>query len=429
MRIWFLCLGLMFGSAYADSFDVPLADGQALQVTHYAQPDADFRLLWLHSQYDELLDWEADLLAQFQQQGFDVWASDILESLFLTRTSSSLRALDGEAVAALLHAAQMQSEQDGKGFILLASDRMASLALKGIREWQAAHLGETSAFKGTVLIYPNLYATTPLAGESPDWEPIVTGLQSPLMILQPEQGVHRWYLAELSRQLGQQGAPVYSWVLPQVKDYFFNPFDAKMTHAERNITDKLPQIIRLSAQRLSAVASAYQPKQLAAIKPIDDIKADVEQGLPRLHAFQTPKSAPSLQGVTFEGEALDLADLRGKVVLVNFWATWCPPCVTEIPSMNRLLAKYRQQGLDILSVDFQQSAQEIAEFVKTIPVDYPIMLDEDGRLSKQWGVFSFPTTFVVDRQGYIRYSLNQGVEWDVPELEAPLRALLNERIN
>lgn len=429
MRIWVLCLGLMLGSAYADSFDVPLADGQALQVTHYAQADADFRLVWLHSQYDELLDWEADLLDQFQQQGFDVWASDILGSLFLTRTSSSLRALDGEAVAALLQAAQAQSEQDGKGFILLASDRMASLALKGIREWQAAHLGQPSAFKGTVLIYPNLYAATPLAGESPDWEPIAGALQSPLMILQPEQGVHRWYLAELSRQLAQQGAPVYSWVLPQVKDYFFNPFDAQMTDAERRITDKLPQIIRLSAQRLRAHAALSQPTQLVALAETEAAHEDVVHTLPRLHSFQTPKSAPLLQGLTFEGEALDLADLRGKVVLVNFWATWCPPCVTEIPSMNRLLAKYRQQGLEIVSVDFQQSAEEITEFVKTIPVDYPIMLDEDGRLSKQWGVFSFPTTFVVDRHGRVRYSLNQGVEWDVPELEAPLAALLNEAVD
>jgi len=113
-------------------------------------------------------------------------------------------------------------------------------------------------------------------------------------------------------------------------------------------------------------------------------------------------------------------------VLVNFWATWCPPCVTEIPSMNRLLAKYQAQGLEIVSVDFQQSATDIATFVKRVPVDYPIVLDHDGRLSKQWGVFSFPTTFVVDRQGRLRYSLNQGVEWDVPELEAPLRALLAE---
>jgi peroxiredoxin len=96
--------------------------------------------------------------------------------------------------------------------------------------------------------------------------------------------------------------------------------------------------------------------------------------------------------------------------------------------MNRLLEKYRDQGLEIFSVDFQESAQDIAEFAKQVPIDFPVLLDLDGRLSKDWGVFSFPTTFVVDRQGRVRYSLNQGVEWDIPELEAPLVELLNETL-
>jgi thiol-disulfide isomerase/thioredoxin len=303
---------------------------------------------------------------------------------------------------------------------------MAGLALKGVRAWQAENLGKTSYFKGSILLYPNLYASTPLAGEAPNWEPVVSVNQAPVMILQPEQGVHRWYMPLLMQALSEQGAAVFTWVLPGVKDYFFNPFEKTRSDAEQKMTERLPEIFKLSAQRLDAQAPAQNPSQLAALSPAKQQEAAPKQALPKLHQFDQPKQAPGLVGRTFDGEMMDLADWRGKVVLVNFWATWCPPCVHEIPSMNRLLAKYRDQGLEIFSVDFQQSADEIAEFVNEVPVDYPIVLDLDGRVSKDWGVFSFPTTFVVDREGRVRYSLNQGVEWDVPELEAPILELLKE---
>mgnify|MGYP005749050769 FL=1 len=418
-------LALYAMSAQAEELYLPY-QGEEITVETYPNAASPWRFIWLYSQYDQLMNWERPMLPKIQQAGVEVWATDILGSLFMTRTSGSVRRMDGETVATVLQAAHEASEQDGKGIVLLASDRMAGLALKGIRAWQAAHLGETSHFKGSILLFPNLYASTPLAGEAPNWESVVSATQAPVMILQPEQGVHRWYMPLLSDALSQQDAAVYTWILPGVKDYFFNPFGKERTEIEQQITERLPQIFKLSAQRLTAHASEQNPTELAALQQEAEVKSTDRHGLPKLHQFDQPKQAPGLVGSTFDGEMMDLADWRGKVVLVNFWATWCPPCVTEIPSMNRLLAKYREQGLEIFSVDFQQSAEEIAKFTQRVPVDYPIVLDQDGRISKDWGVFSFPTTFVVDRQGKVRYSLNQGVEWDIPELEAPILDLLNE---
>ena len=426
MRRWFfvgIFLSLTSAQLWADELVVAYKN-EELTIERYQNADSAWRFVWLHSQYDRLLEWERPLLMQLQQSGVEVWATDILGSLFLTRSSASVRQLSGEAVAAVLEIAQQASNEDGKGIVVLASDRMAGLALKGVRAWQQQNVSEPTNFKGSILLFPNLYANTPLAGEAPNWDAVVEVNQAPVMILQPEQGVHRWYLADLSTQLAQQQAAVYSWVLPGVKDYFFNPFAKQRTEPENVMTAQLPTIFQLSAQRLAAYAASHHPAQLAQIQ--NDQAVNVHRTLPKLHEFSALKPAPGLVGKTFDEQALDLADYKGKVVLVNFWATWCPPCVTEIPSMNRLLAKYQAQGLEIVSVDFQQSATDIATFVKRVPVDYPIVLDHDGRLSKQWGVFSFPTTFVVDRQGRLRYSLNQGVEWDVPELEAPLRALLAE---
>lgn len=423
--IFSCCLGLGFTSQASEIY-LPF-EGEEITVETYPNEDSNWRFIWLHSQYDELARDERQVLKNLHQAGLELWASDILNSLFLTRSSTSIRSLDGRAIATILQAAEEASKKDGKGIIILASDRMAGLALKGVHQWQAQHLGQQTNFKGSVLLFPNLYASRPLAGEEPNWESVVSVNQAPVMILQPEQGVHRWYAAMLSEELAQQGSAVYSWVLPGVKDYFISPFEEKSTKMEQQITSKLPGIISLSAERLSEHAALQHPKELAQIAAENTVADEPKESLPKLHSYADPKQAPGLRGVTFDGDHLDLADLDGKVILVNFWASWCPPCVTEIPSMNRLLAKYQEQGLEIFSVDFQESADEIAKFVARVPVDYPVVLDEDGRISKEWGVFSFPTTFVVDRQGKVRYSLNQGVEWDIPELEAPLLELLNQR--
>jgi len=424
-----LSLGLLYTSLVkAEELYLPY-ESEEITVERYVNTDADWRFVWLYSQYDELMHWERDFVVELQQAGIEVWATDILASLFLTRGSNTVRALSGDSLATVLEAAETASAQDGKGIIVIGSERMTGLALKGINSWQSQNPDQTTQIKGAIMLFPNLYANTPIAGEAPVWDPIVGVNQIPVMIVQPEQGVSRWYAGLLANALNHRLNATYTWILPEVKDYFLAPWGEERTEAENQAVALLPNLLVNAATQLARHAPPSHPAQPLALLEQDTPKeGSTQHGLPRLHTFSEPKAMPSLKGITFDGKAMDLADWQGKVVLVNFWATWCPPCVTEIPSMNRLLEKYRDQGLEIFSVDFQESAQDIAEFAKQVPIDFPVLLDLDGRLSKDWGVFSFPTTFVVDRQGRVRYSLNQGVEWDIPELEAPLVELLNETL-
>jgi thiol-disulfide isomerase/thioredoxin len=424
-----LSLNLLWATSLQANERYLAFESEEITVELYTNDEASWRFIWLYSQYDELMHWEQDFVRDMQQKGLEVWATDILGSLFLTRGSNTVRALSGDSVATVIEAAEAASAQDGKGIILLGSERMTGLALKGIHAWQNQHPNKTTHLKGAILLFPNLYANTPVAGEAPIWDPIVQASQIPVMILQPEQGVSRWYAGMLATELNQQYNATYTWVLPEVKDYFLAPWTEERTAAETQAIELLPQLFLQAAHQLARHAPATHPAQtIALVEPSESSDAPLHHALPRLHEFSEPKAMPSLKGITFDGKAMNLADWHGKVVLVNFWATWCPPCVTEIPSMNRLQAKYQAQGLEIFSVDFQESAEDIAEFAKQVPIDFPVLLDLDGRISKDWGVFSFPTTFVVDRQGRVRYSLNQGVEWDIPELEAPLVELLNEAL-
>ena len=138
------------------------------------------------------------------------------------------------------------------------------------------------------------------------------------------------------------------------------------------------------------------------------------------------RPAPAMTLMALDGDRVDLARLRGKVVLVNFWATWCPPCRKEMPSMNRLAARMADRPFAILGVNMGDSPDAIRAFLKQVPVAFPILLDPDGTQLQPWQVVAFPTSYVVDRRGQIRLGLFGSIEWDGPEAVAALEQVLAE---
>lgn len=138
------------------------------------------------------------------------------------------------------------------------------------------------------------------------------------------------------------------------------------------------------------------------------------------------KPAQFLSLPALNGGIVDLAQLRGRVVLVNFWAVWCPPCRKEMPSMARLGEKLKDRPFTLLGVNVGETPEEIREFLRQVPVGFPILLDADGSRLKPWQVFAFPTSYVVDKQGRVRLGLFGSIEWDAPEVVTKLEALLAE---
>jgi thiol-disulfide isomerase/thioredoxin len=144
--------------------------------------------------------------------------------------------------------------------------------------------------------------------------------------------------------------------------------------------------------------------------------------------MQAPKPAPALKLKDLDGKTLDLAQLKGKVVLINFWATWCPPCRREMPSMERLSQAFKGQPLVVLAVDVGEDPDTIEAFnsqLDTVPT-FPILLDTRSRTMQSWKVAGLPTTFLVDKRGRIVASAIGGREFDHPEMVQAIRGLLGK---
>ncbi len=131
-----------------------------------------------------------------------------------------------------------------------------------------------------------------------------------------------------------------------------------------------------------------------------------------LKKLNKPFSAPDTALMDMDGKLHKLSDYRGKPVIVNFWATWCPPCREELPSMNRAWAKVKTEGIEMLAVNMGEDEDTIFPFTGEYPIDFTILLDKDGQFALDWQVKGLPTTYVVDPGGLVVYQAVGGREWD-----------------
>lgn len=137
--------------------------------------------------------------------------------------------------------------------------------------------------------------------------------------------------------------------------------------------------------------------------------------------------APDFTLNTLNGELVKLSDLKGQVVIVNFWATWCPPCREEIPSMMRLNAAMAGKPFRMLCVSIDEGGKlAVEEFFRKSGFSLPVLMDADKRVGKLYGITGVPETFVIDRRGVILKKVVGAMEWDRPDVIAFLNDVLSK---
>ncbi|MEX2491386.1 MAG: TlpA disulfide reductase family protein [Nitrospirales bacterium] len=137
--------------------------------------------------------------------------------------------------------------------------------------------------------------------------------------------------------------------------------------------------------------------------------------------------APPFRLPDLDGDVHSLPEYKGKVVFLNFWATWCGPCKVEMPAMEALYQAFRSQGLEILAVSVdQQGAAVTRPFKEAMGLSFPILHDSDYQVGLTYGARTLPMTYVIDRQGIIRQRVFGARDWDSQEARKLIREMLEE---
>lgn len=139
------------------------------------------------------------------------------------------------------------------------------------------------------------------------------------------------------------------------------------------------------------------------------------------------QAAPALALPDLKGGRQRLEDYRGRLVLVNFWGTWCPPCLEELPALERLHQAMDGRPFTILAVDVNQPGPDVAIYAESLKLTLPVLLDEYSRAAKDWRIKVYPTTFLVDADGVMRRKELGPVDWDSPDIRERIEALMPER--
>ena len=138
------------------------------------------------------------------------------------------------------------------------------------------------------------------------------------------------------------------------------------------------------------------------------------------------KPAPNFDTVDLEGKVWSLSKLKGQVVFVNFWATWCAPCREEMPSMQRLYTKLPKDKFKMLALFNNDNPKAVKNFVTKLGITMPILSDEHNFAGLKYGLTGVPETFIIDKQGVVREKFIGPAEWDSPQYVTMLMKYINE---
>lgn len=390
------------------------------EVTVRAHDGTEFSLYQYPASGNELVIWvggngwhdrSIQLARDFAKKGIEVWQIDFAEALMQTTNSNFMRNLDAQYVADIIDAAHQRT---GKRVVLFAQSYAAIPVLRGATLWQQRkkHNGK---LLGAILFSPDLVTGLPALGKHPEYLPITRATNIPLMIYQGGLHGSPMEFSRLLTQLSSHNPNVFSNVLPGVTSVFYHDESSPATLALlQTLPAKISELFGLfETLPVQVSKSEYvQPQQTSSTRP--DIKLKAFAGNPLPHPID-------LQDAT--GRRFNLHNYRGKITVVNFWASWCTPCIEEIPSLNRLREQMQDQPFELISINYAESPEKIREFLQRVSVQFPVLIDPNGKVSQQWNVIGFPSTFVIGMDGKIQYGVNAAIHWDTPEVVNSLKAL------
>jgi len=372
--------------------------------------EQNIRVLWIASSFGSN-ERHTQLAVDLAKQNMQVWQVDLAEALFLPKGAPSSRAIPGKLVAELIN---HLAEQGKYRILLIGSAYGAIPVLRGAYAWQVQKPNRRDVI-GAVLFSPYLYTHVPDIGSEPEFVLETSATSIPVYIFQSAKNTNRWHLPAMLKQL-QANATVFTEIMPGTTSIFYREDKSVETQQVlQQMAVKIARIIPLLENEQYPLQAAVLPKRTETTNKLglDD----------KLKPYKGTIKPQAINLLDVNGKPLSLGDYKGGVTVINFWATWCPPCVEEIPSLNRLRSKMQGKKFQLISVNFGESAGQIRKFMQKVKVDFPVLIDPEGTTAGNWKVVAFPSTFVIGPDGRIAYGVNAAIHWDTDEVIQKLNAL------
>ena len=397
---------------------IELTSGFELQVRRFPAGGRDL-LIWVPSEYG-IREGNTPFARTIQQAGIDYWLVDLHESYMATTGRDAYAAFEPAHVKELIdHAVQ----QGWQRIFLGGESRGAALAMQAARLWQTENPGKP-ALIGMLFYHPNLIEGYTGIGEEARFRKIARETNLPVYIFQPQFNTKYLHSRALAEQLQTGGSAVYLHFLQGVRGGFHvrdaDRLNARETEERGLLGDRIGHAIRLLA---------LSPPPLGAAEPADDtaLPGDIGEPGTGLVAVNRLQSA-SLRLRDDDDRLVDLENLDGEVVLVNFWASWCGPCVKEIGSLIRLVEHFDGRPFRVLTVNISEDRAHVADFFDTrdIVPNFQVLYDLDGSAARRWRVYAVPSTYLLDAQGRVRYGYRGALKWDRSDVIETVDGLLDE---
>jgi len=385
-------------------------------------------LLVLPSEYG-LQTADYQLLRTLPKNNIEVWTSNLLDAYFLENAASNLERLPANDLQKLIKAIHKKTN---KNIFILTAGRGTIPVLRALASWRDTDLPESPLaeftpdyIRGLIFMHPKLFKTTPEPGLVAELMPSVQHTNQLIYLIQPTLSPFWWNRNISIAGLEESGSDVFVQPLKNMRNrYYFRP-DA--TPQEQQLANNYPRLIYQAIKQLKLypIKTRALSKQFSINTEVTSVKTERT-----LSPYKGNKTPPELKLPSLNNSVYDLNDDLNKVVLINFWASWCPPCVHEMPSMQRLEDYFKQQRnavFKIIAVNMAEDKKTIRDFLENkVSVNFEILLDTDGKALKQWKIFAFPTSFIIDKKGQIRYAIYGGLDWFTEDIKQKIQTLLDE---
>ena len=388
--------------------DIETASGAEISAALF-KGEGQHLVLWLPSERG--MRGEYQQLAQaLAKRGMDVWALDLHGSFMVPESRSSLDLFDRQDLLSLINHART------KGFerlTFMSSGRGSALALELSEQWQRDNPAE-DFLSAHIMFTPYLLESNPLPGDAAVYKPLVHRSNLPVYLIQPEYSTKFARSREIADTLATGGSQVYTQLLKGVVAGFH-------VRSAKDLSEKDLQARNAIAGKIASALTLMGRTEVPPLPEVDSREqadsesSDTYQGQ-TLRKYSSVREAAELELPSLYGGRKSLQDYSGKVVLLNFWASWCGPCVKEIPSLSRLAEILEAKDFEVVTVNIGEDEQHIRDFVRDLPVNFEILMDQDSQSVRDWHVYAYPTNFLLNREGKLTHAYRGALEWDSPEV-------------